>query len=56
MKSKIKRIRAYADIGKHGGIYYFDCGLVASRYPTLLHIYRKKISKDLKPVIIEYKL
>ena len=49
-------MRAYADIGSHGGIFYFDMGPVANRYPQLMHIYRKKITPDLRPVIIEYKI
>ena len=51
---KKKTIRAYADIGSHNGIFMFEGGLVAERYPTLLHIYRKKVSKDLRPVTITY--
>lgn len=53
-KKKTKRVRAYADIGSHGGIFYFDLGVIAEKYPYLMHIYHKKISEDLKPVIIEY--
>lgn len=54
MKKKKKRIRAYADIGSHDGIFMFEAGLVGTRYPGLLHVYRHKINADLKPVIIEY--
>jgi hypothetical protein len=53
---KVKRVRAYADIGSHNGIFMFDVGYVGIAYPTLLHIYRKKVTKDLRPVIIEYKI
>lgn len=52
---KIKRVRAYADIGSHNGIFEFGVGPVASRYPNLLHIFSKK-DKGLTPVIIEYKI
>lgn len=54
MKRKKIRRRAYADIASHGGIFMFEGGPVAERYPKLLHIYREKVSPDLKPVIIEY--
>jgi len=56
MKKKTKRMRAYAEIGSHGGIFMFDAGFVAERYPTLLHIYKKKVTKDLKPITIIYRL
>jgi hypothetical protein len=49
-----KTIRAYADVGSHGGIFYFDMGNIAERYPTLMQIYRKKICKGLTPVKITY--
>ncbi len=49
-------MRAYADIGSHNGIFMFDMGPVGDRYPTLLHIYKKRLTKELRPVIIEYKL
>lgn len=55
MAKKIKRIRAYADIGSHNGIFEFCAGPVAERYPKLMHVYSKK-SPGLKPVIIEYKI
>lgn len=56
MKKKEKRMRVYIDIGSHGGVFRFDCGPVAERYPTLLHVYHKKVSKDLKPAILIYKI
>jgi len=56
MKKKEKRIRAYADIGSHGGIFMFEVGPVGDKYPKLLHIYKEKVSPDLKPVTIIYKL
>jgi len=49
-----KTIRAYADVGSHGGIFYFEMGNIAERYPTLMQIYRKKICKGLTPVKITY--
>jgi len=49
-------MRAYADIGSHNGIFMFEMGPVSDKYPTLLLIYRRKVTKDLRPVIIEYKL
>ena len=32
---------AYADFGSHGGIFRFDAGPVADRYPGLLQVYDK---------------
>lgn len=52
MKRKVKTHIAYADVGSHGGIFMFDMGKVAEAYPTLLHIYRKKVTKDLIKVRI----
>lgn len=54
MKKKIKQIKAWADVGSHGGIFMFDTGPVGSKYPTLLHIFRKRVTKDLIPVKIIY--
>jgi hypothetical protein len=56
MKKKEKRIRAYADIGSHGGIFMFEAGPVGDKYPKLLHIYKEKVTPDLKPVTIIYKV
>lgn len=52
---RIKRVRAYAEIGSHGGIFMFDLGPTARNYPTLLHVYRKKVAPYLIPVTIVYK-
>lgn len=51
-KKKVKTHIAYADVGSHGGIFMFDMGLVADKHPTLLHIYRKKVTPDLVKVRI----
>ena len=51
-----KKIKAWADIGSHGGIFVFEGGVVAERYPTLMHIFHKKITKDLIPVVITYEI
>ena len=56
MKKKTKTIRAYADIGSHNGIFMFEAGPVANRYPKLLHIFKEKVTPDLRPVKITYKL
>jgi hypothetical protein len=56
IKKKIKRMRAYADIGSHNGVFMFDSGPVADRYPKLLHVYKEKVTPDLRPVIIEFRL
>ena len=53
---KTKTIRAYADIGSHNGIFEFVGGKIADNYPTLLQVYRKKVSSDLIPVKITYLL
>ena len=52
--TKTKIIKAYADIGSHGGIFMFEGGRTGSNYLTLLHIYKKKVTKDLIPVTITY--
>ena len=46
-------VRAYASIGSHGGIYVFEAGPVADRYPDLLEIYRYP-RPGLIPVTITY--
>ena len=56
MRKKEKRMRGYADIGSHGGIFMFEQGPVGDKYPTLLHIYRRKLTPDLRPVTIVYKV
>lgn len=43
---------AYADVGSHGGIFEFVSGSIANNYPTLLQIYRKKVTPDLVKVRI----
>ena len=55
-KIKTKKIKAWADVGSHGGIFVFEVGPVAQEYPSLLHIYKRKISKDLVPVTITYEM
>lgn len=34
-----KRMKVYADIGSHGGVFMFGAGDIANRYPNLLQIY-----------------
>lgn len=55
MKKKEKRMRVYADIGSHGGVFEFIGGEIANKYPTLLRVYRKKITPDLKRATLIYK-
>ena len=55
-KKKEIRMRGYADIGSHGHIFMFAGGEIADKYPTLLHIYRKKVTANLKRVTIIYKI
>lgn len=45
-----KTVRAWADIGSHGGIFAFANG----NYPGMMHIYETQVTKDLKPVTITY--
>ena len=47
-------VKAWADIGSHNKIFMFELGPVASKYPTLLHVYKNKITPDLVPVTISY--
>lgn len=56
MKKKTKTVKAWADVGSHGGIFVFEVGPVASRYPKLMHIFYEKISADLIPVKITYEI
>lgn len=44
--------RAFADVGSHGGIFYFLSGPVAVDYPGLLHIFKDRLSPDLVEVEI----
>lgn len=53
---RVRKVRAWADVGSHGGIFMFEVGLVADRYPKLLHIYHEKVSPNLIPVTIIYQL
>ena len=48
-----KRMKVYVDLGSHNKPFMFAGGDVAERYPTLLHVYHKKITPDLKPAILE---
>lgn len=34
-----KKITAWADVGSNGGIFEFQSGPVATRYPHLMHVY-----------------
>ena len=49
---KVKKHIGYADVGSHGGIFYFQHGPVGDRYPGLLHIYKTQLTPDLVPVYI----
>ena len=52
VKPKFKTVKAWADVGSHGGIFYFDGGPVADRYPGLMHIFKTKVTEDLVEVEI----
>ena len=56
MKTKEKRMRVWVDIGRHGGVYCFDMGPVSKKYPSLLHVFYKKVSPDLKQATLIYKI
>jgi len=49
-----KTVKAFADVGSHGGIFEFQSGPVADRYPGLMQIYSEQITRDLIPVTITY--
>jgi len=55
-QTKKRKIKAWADVGSNGGIFVFELGPVARQYPRLMHIYDRKISKDLIPVTITYEI
>jgi hypothetical protein len=48
-------MRAWADIGSHGGIFVFDSGLVYDRAGPLLNIWETKFRDDLVEVEIRIK-
>lgn len=52
-KCRLRVHRAWADVGIHGGIFFFvSGGMVGDRYPGLLHIFKDKITPDLVEVEI----
>ena len=54
-KKRVKTHIGYAEVGSHGGIFMFDGGSIADRYPSLLHIYRRRVAPGLVKVrITEY--
>jgi hypothetical protein len=55
-KRKFRKVRAWADMGSHGGIFIFHSGPAALLgYRTLMHIYNEPVTPDLVPVTITYK-
>ena len=48
----VKTIKAWADVGSHGGIFEFHMGGIADRYPNLMQVYSKQHTADLVPVMI----
>lgn len=44
--------RGWADVGSHGGIFFFDGGRIGDLYPGMFHIYRTQITPDLIEVEI----
>jgi hypothetical protein len=55
-KKRELRMRVYVDIGSHGKVFKFVGGNIADRYPELLHVYHKKVTKDLKQATLIYKV
>lgn len=55
-KERTYKMTAYADMGSHQKIFMFSGGQIAEKYPTLLHIYLQKVSEDLVPITITYKI
>lgn len=55
-KKKEVRKRVYISVGSHGKIFEFSGGRVADMYPTLLWVFDKKITDDLIPATIIYKV
>ena len=53
-RPKYKVIKAWADVGNHGGIFSFISGPVKSKYPGLMHIYAYQVTPDLVPVEIRF--
>lgn len=51
MTKKMRTIKAWADVGSHGGIFAFESGPLARDYPGLLHIFKDE-APGLVPVII----
>jgi len=49
---KKKSFIGYAPIGSHGGLFIFEAGYIAERYPFLYEIYSKKLLLDFKKVRI----
>lgn len=52
MKRRVRRVKAWAAVGSHDGIFEFVVGPVAEKYPNLMHVFSKKIMRDLVPVTI----
>ena len=48
----VRKHIGYADVGSHGGIFAFEIGPVAYKYPGLLQIYKTKVTPDLVKVEI----
>ena len=49
---KTRKVKAWCDIGSHGYIFAFENG----NYPKMMHVYSEKVSPDLIPCVITYKI
>jgi hypothetical protein len=56
MKKKERRMRVWVDVSARGNVWEFFGGPTADKYPTLLRIHRKKITKELVMATLIYKI
>lgn len=55
MKRK-RYVKVYISVGSHGRPFMFDFGDVGTKYPTLLWVFKKRITMDLIPAKLVYEL
>jgi len=51
-KKRIRKMRVYVDVGSHGYPFMFESGPIGLLHPTLLHVYHKRLTPDLKPATL----
>lgn len=47
-----KSQKAFASYGSHDGIFVFDSGVVAERYPKTMWVFEEQVTPDLEEVVI----